>query len=154
MKEAVLVRTARTLLVLLAGAGAACALAQSRDALAKVTEYCSVREASTQMMVEGRDRGIKKEQVLSHLPPLTESSNDAERATFSRLNDVYGMPRIGISTMAAHRFFGCILGAMDNKEPSFRPGLEDALLECQDMAGPAGDRTRCVGAALRKYQIR
>jgi len=126
---------------------------ENRDLIAKVTEYCSVREATTSQMIEGRDKGISKERVLSQLPPLTAASTDAERATLSRLNDVYAMKGIGIKTMSAHRFFGCLLGAMKNKEPMFNSGLEESLLDCQNMAVSVDEHLRCVRTAQRKHLI-
>ena len=125
-----------------------------RELLAQVTQHCVVREATTQMMVEGRDKGIPKEQVMEKLPPLTGGSNAIERATFSRLEDVYGMPRIGVKTMLAHRFFGCLWQAIEGQEPKFGPGLEASLVECQSTTGSSEAHGACVRAAQRRHIIR
>lgn len=106
------------------------------------------------MMVEGRDKGIPKDQVLEKLPPLTSQSNVVERATFSRLEDVYRMPQIGVKTMSAHRFFACLWQAIDGQEPKFGAGLEASLIECQDANGSSEAHGACVRAAQRRHIVR
>jgi hypothetical protein len=128
--------------------------AVDRELLAQVTQHCVAREATTQMMVEGRDKGIPKEQVLEQLPPLTGQSSAVERATFSRLDDVYRMPQIGVKTMSAHRFFGCIWHAVDGQEPKFGAGLEASLVECQGANGSPEAHGACVRAAQRRHVVR
>jgi hypothetical protein len=128
--------------------------AQDGDAYPRIAQYCSAREVSVPMMIEGRDKGIAKEQVQSQLAPLTDSSGDALRATYSRLRDVYAMPRIGARTMSAYRFLGCLFGTMANKEPVFRPEVEEGLLVCQNLVGTADEHLNCVGTALRKQLAR
>ena len=125
--------------------------AQQPDPLNKMVEYCSVREASTSLMVAGRDNGIKKDQVVARLGPIGPDASDAERATVSRLNDVYGMPRLSEKTISAHRMFSCWRQAMLNKEPHFGPGLEDSLLECQLSKGGSDEFLPCVKAAQRMH---
>jgi hypothetical protein len=128
--------------------------AMDRELLAQVTQHCVAREATTQMMVEGRDKGIPKEQVLEQLPPLTGQSSAVERATFSRLDDVYRMPQIGVKTMAAHRFFGCLWQAVEGQEPKFGSGLEASLVECQGANGSPEAHGACVRAAQRRHVVR
>jgi hypothetical protein len=122
-----------------------------KDLLAQVTRLCAIREATTQIMVEGREKGILKEQVTSKLPPLTSSSSPEERATYARLNDVYGMPKVGVKTMSSHRFFSCLWQAMasDHLEPTFGSGLEPALLDCQKANANFEEHGRCVREAQR-----
>jgi hypothetical protein len=102
------------------------------SALEQVYSYCSVREASTEMMVRSRDSGVAQEKVFERLPPLTSNSNDAERATPARLKDVYAFRQLGGRTLFHYRVSSCLLGAMHKvEEPKFGMALNTELLRCQ-----------------------
>jgi len=127
--------------------------AQQANSLKEMVEYCSVREASTSLMVAGRDNGITKDQVVARLGPIGPDTSDAERATVSRLNDVYGMPRLSEKTISAHRTLSCWRQAMLNKEPRFGSGLEESLLECQISNTESKEFLQCVKGAQKTHSV-
>lgn len=142
------------LLTALLAAPAVPAQTPPSDLQRELITYCGVRERTTDLLVEGRDKGIAREQVLERLPALKPESGDAEAAAHSRLDDVYAMPRIGAKTLVAHRYFGCLLqGLAAGKPPRFDKGIEDALFECQTSGGASADHLGCVRAAQRKHLV-
>ncbi|WP_171088943.1 hypothetical protein [Usitatibacter rugosus] len=122
----------------LIGSSAALAQRSERELLEEVTKICNVREQTTELMVAGRDRGIAKSEVLTKLPPLTFQSSTFDRATYSRLNDVYAYPKLTGRTLKFHRVAACLRDAITGVEPKFRDGLGAAMLECQS-APPSTD---------------
>jgi hypothetical protein len=148
------IKTLVTFAIVSACAHTVAAQPLNRELLAKISEYCAVREQSLSMMIDGREKGISKSAVLMKLPPLGSASTDAEKATFSRLDDVYGMPSIQLKTMSTFRFGACIQGAIDNNPASFTAGLEDSLLSCQNEGGSWEVHAACVRAAHRKHLVR
>jgi hypothetical protein len=118
--------------------------------LEKVYAYCQARETTTDMMARGRDTGIGKATVIAQLPALNPSSNDAERATFARLNDVYDHPELKGRTLFHYRVAKCLLNAMYNKEPSFDDSLGSELRECQTQSNTDEALGGCVATVTTR----
>jgi hypothetical protein len=121
------------------------------SALEQVYRYCTVREASTEMMVRSRDSGVLIETVLERLPPLDSNSNDAERATPSRLKDVYAFRQLGGRSLFHYRVSKCILGAMHKvEEPKFGMALNTELLRCQSTTTEDEPLSVCIAGVANK----